>query len=44
MHQVAWHGIHHQQEAFGGKDDNADMWSSLSSNDHTEQKKIVAYC
>ena len=39
MHRVAWHGIHCQWEAFGGKDNNADMWSSLSSDNHTEQKK-----
>ena len=39
MHQVAWHGVHRQREAFGGKDNNADMWLSLSGDDHTEQKK-----
>ena len=25
----------------GSEDDSADMWSSLSGDDHTEQKKIV---
>ena len=25
----------------GGEDDSADVWSSLSGDDHTEQKKIV---
>jgi len=28
-----------QQEAFGGEDDDVDVWSSLSSDNHTEQKK-----
>ena len=39
MRRVAWHGVHCQREAFGGKDDDADAWSSLSGDDHTEQKK-----